>query len=415
MISTLIISTLATTYLIAFVFSPVYGIAFITAFRTLFLLFQVRIGSYAYSGDGFLTLMIILTGFFYILLNRNTGFPKAIVTPFVLFIFYCTLTFGFTDDTANFLKKDLRMIGYLVLYLVVFALSRKSENVTIFSWAFLIAIFITTLPAVYVLYKDTDQYLSLDTKPALGGFMKKNNFGFFSCYMIYFLFYIIGTLKKQAIKVVAIGLTLVQFAVFIFSFTRSAWVGFTGALPFFLVFSKNKAKFLLPFAFLAALGGLLFPVIYFGLVTDISEKREYGMSSLQWRLEYAWPASIKAFRERPITGWGLGNNLHAMTTAARLRKTSHNDYLLILVETGIIGLMLYVWLIGALWIKTFRDTLSADDHKKPLLVAALAMFTAFLIGSLAEHLLQTPGATGYVITFLAMAHGQSTNMGKQRI
>jgi len=46
-----------------------------------------------------------------------------------------------------------------------------------------------------------------------------------------------------------------------------------------------------------------------------------------------------------------------------------------------------------------------DDQSRVLCVSALAIFVSFLVGSIGEHLLQTPGATGSVITVLGMAHG----------
>jgi O-antigen ligase len=102
----------------------------------------------------------------------------------------------------------------------------------------------------------------------------------------------------------------------------------------------------------------------------------------------------------------LGNDLLALTQAAKLKSTSHNDYLLVLVETGCIGLSLYLFLLWSLFRRTLQSIRQAGDEETRLLcVSALAMLVAFLVGSIGEHLLQTPGATGYVLTVLGMAHG----------
>lgn len=256
-----------------------------------------------------------------------------------------------------------------------------------------------------------EQYTALENKPALGGIMKKNNFGFFSCYMLFFLFFMQETPRKRSLKNLSAGLVVIQFVVFIFSFTRAAWLGFLAALPSYLGFVKDKKKLLVPIVFLIFLGIILFPVIHYGLVGDLEQRREYGMSSFQWRLQYAWPASIEAFKKKPIMGWGLGSDLRALTIAAGLRKTSHNDYLLVLVETGLIGLMLYLWLLGSLLFKTLLNIIkSENNHCKSLSIAALSTLIAYMVGSVAEHLLQTPGATGYVITIISMSHGISCGL-----
>ena len=105
-------------------------------------------------------------------------------------------------------------------------------------------------------------------------------------------------------------------------------------------------------------------------------------------------------------GWGLGNDLYALAKAANLKKTSHNDYLLVLVETGSIGLLLYVWLLISFFRKTAAGIRNAaDEQSRMLCVSALAILVSYLVGSIAEHVLQTPGATGYLVTVLGMAHG----------
>ena len=139
----------------------------------------------------------------------------------------------------------------------------------------------------------------------------------------------------------------------------------------------------------------LYSIIYYGAYRELTEKKEYGFSSWHFRTAYAWPASIRAFEEKPIMGWGLGNDLYALTKAAKLQTTSHNDYLLVLVETGIIGLSLYLWLLLALFRKTVAGIRNAaEEQTRMLCVSALAILVAYIVGSAAEHLLQTPGATG---------------------
>jgi O-antigen ligase len=197
-----------------------------------------------------------------------------------------------------------------------------------------------------------------------------------------------------------------QAALLVMSFTRAAWASFIAALPMLIFFSKNRARLVMPVLAITIIAAAFSSIIYFGAYGEITEKKEYGFSSWHFRTHYAWPASMKAVEEKPLLGWGLGNNLYALTKAAKLKATSHNDYLLILVETGLIGLSLYLWLLVSLFRKTIKGIRIAEDEQSRMLcVSALAIFVAYLVGSLAEHLLQTPGATGSVITILGMAHG----------
>jgi O-antigen ligase len=415
----IIIAVLISAVAIIFSISPVYGIAFITAFRTLSMLVAIPMGKYEYSAEGFLTLVVIIAGLIFVIANLRS-LKGAIKWPFIIFILYCGLTVVGAEDVANFSKKIARIIGYFLMYLMVVQLSTKEKNKKILSYAFIAAILVTTLPAIYVYYIAPEAYIKsiYSTQKALSevGIMSKNNYGFFCCYMVFFLFYMYSCSKTRFSKVLIFSLFVIQTIMLVLSYTRTAWAGFIVSLPLFILFSKNKKRLLIPALATMIIIASLFSVVYYGAYRDVTEKKQYGFSSWQYRWSYAWPASIKAFKEKPIMGWGLGNDLYALAKAAHFDNTSHNDYLLILVETGIIGISLYLWLIVTLFLHTLSGIRSANNEESRLLyVTTLAIFTSFLIGSLGEHLLQTPGATGYVITILGMAHGSILAARKKNI
>jgi putative inorganic carbon (hco3(-)) transporter len=409
MVSLTVIAALISLFIIAFAIGPVYGIAFVTAFRNLSLLTSVPIGKYEYSGEGFLTLAVIMVGCIFVLMNMQR-LKNVTKWPFIFFILFCGLTFFVAEDTANFAKKLSRLIGYFFLYLMVVSFCEKDKNRKILSYALVLSLLVTNIPAVYIYFVAPEKYMNqlLGVKGGLReiGFMAKNNFGFFSCYMLLFLLYFYYVVRSNTLRTFFLALVLMQAALLVMSFTRAAWASFVAALPLMVLFSKNRIRFAMPFLVIAFIAASLYSVIYLGAYREITEKKEYGFSSWHFRTDYAWPASIKAFEKKPLVGWGLGNNLHALTKAAKLKATSHNDYLLVLVETGLIGLSLYLWLLTSLLFKTIRGIREAENLQSQMLcVAALGIFVAYLIGSLAEHLLQTPGATGSVITILGMAHG----------
>lgn len=411
MVSLIIIPALVGAFLLIFSFSPVYGIAFITAFRTLSILAGVPIGKYEYSGEGFLTLAIILVGFIFVSMNfrRLKGVSKW---PFIIFILYGMLTILGAADLANFFRKIARLIGYLFLYLTVAQLSTNEKNRKILIYGIIVSLLVTNLPAIYMHYIAPDTYTKLlrggEILDNIGdvGIMTKNNFGFYCCYMVFFLMYMYSITRSKFSKSLFLVLVVVQMALLVLSYTRTAWAAFIVAFPLLIFYSKKKVRLLVPFLITVIVAASFSSIIYYGAYKDLTEKKEYGFSSLHFRTAYAWPASIKAFEERPIMGWGLGNDLYALTKAAKLKATSHNDYLLVLVETGLIGLFLYVLLLISLLRKTVAGIRNAQDEQSRMLcVSALAILVSFLVGSLGEHLLQTPGATGSVITVLGMAHG----------
>ncbi len=117
-----------------------------------------------------------------------------------------------------------------------------------------------------------------------------------------------------------------------------------------------------------------------------------GGSSLTGRLEL-WGASITAIRQRPILGWGLGQDIEAIAPwvpPALTGLTSHSTWLRSAVETGIPGLVaLLAWVAvsGALIVRRLRgDPGALDDPIRLAFVGsfvgltAAATFDTFLLG-----------------------------------
>jgi hypothetical protein len=322
MISFIIIAGLIGGFVGIYAVSPVYGIAFLTAFRTLSILTTVPIGEYEYSGEGFLTLAVIVVGCVFVAMNSQS-LKGGVKWSFIVFILFCGLTIFVAEDTANFSKKFARLIGYLFLYLTVVQLSAKQENRKILNYAFIVSLLITDLPAIYFLVpaKYINQLHGKESGLSEIGVMAKNNFGFFCCYMSLFLAYLYSTAQSKFSKMFFLALFLMQSGLLVLSATRAAWAGFVVAFPVLLLFSKNRLRLLMPVLALVLAAASLYSIIYYGAYGELTEKKEYGFSSWHFRTAYAWPASIRAFEEKPIMGWGLGNDLYALTEAAKLQAT----------------------------------------------------------------------------------------------
>lgn len=83
------------------------------------------------------------------------------------------------------------------------------------------------------------------------------------------------------------------------SYTRGAWLGFLGALPFFLL-KNNKKRFVALMLGLILVGGLAYTVAGKNVVRPQSDYERVSQ----------WKAAIMAFRERPLLGYGYLNFEH---------------------------------------------------------------------------------------------------------
>jgi len=135
--------------------------------------------------------------------------------------------------------------------------------------------------------------------------------------------------------------------------TRAVWLSFAGTVVALIVLSKNRTIRLWTFcSMLALVSGL-------AMVMSISD---FG-ASLSERLAERGPVDYRKavyaggwemFLQRPLIGWGfheMPNELprHVVGYDEKVLYP-HNTYLELLVEHGIIGLALYMWLMRELWI-----------------------------------------------------------------
>ena len=174
------------------------------------------------------------------------------------------------------------------------------------------------------------------------------------------------------------------------SFARQTWLGyFIGAV--FLLFIWNK-KYLLVLPLLLA-GLLLFGS---DRVTDrmLSFKNLQQDTALQARV-HLWRGGWEIFKDHPITGCGYkcADTIHSQypdpSGWIERYRGMHSNIFQLLVDTGIIGLGLWVSIWVAYFMEIFQRwrTLAEDasqNNSRGILMGASAAVLAFLAGGLFE-------------------------------
>jgi len=134
--------------------------------------------------------------------------------------------------------------------------------------------------------------------------------------------------------------------------TRAVWVSFAGTVLALIFFSGNRTLRR------AGLGIVL--VAGAGLALSLSSNELDG--TLRDRLQELGPVEYRQavyaggwemFLQRPLTGWGFNQMPAELPRHVSGYKEKvlypHNTYLELLVEDGIVGLTLYLWLMWELW------------------------------------------------------------------
>ena len=134
--------------------------------------------------------------------------------------------------------------------------------------------------------------------------------------------------------------------------TRAVWMSFAATVGALVFFSKNRSlrRACIASSALAAIGlsVMMIATSLGGALADRLQERE----PLDYR-EAVYAGGWEMFLERPWTGWGF----HQMPAELPRYVVGynekvlypHNTYLELLVEHGIVGLALYLWLMWELW------------------------------------------------------------------
>lgn len=135
--------------------------------------------------------------------------------------------------------------------------------------------------------------------------------------------------------------------------------------------------------------------------TEISSyEQTNAVTSTGLRLEW-YKKALALYRARPVIGYGAGGLESGFTklaqgkSAAQAQLTSnpHNEYLLMAVQLGTVGVVLFLNLL----IQVARGSRTLDSRSRHLLLGWLAIFT---VGSLANSLL-LDFAEGHLMVLLA--------------
>jgi hypothetical protein len=191
------------------------------------------------------------------------------------------------------------------------------------------------------------------------------------------------------------GALAFMFPAFLLTFSRSSYIGFTLMVPALLLFTKRRRLSMFWFILAGMLALLAMPTVM-GKVADritMTYRGEYATEVFRAgpvgniRLEDSAAARLRSLQrvfleqlpEHPIFGWGV--------TGVGLCDT---QYALVLGETGILGGLLFFWLLYRLFYTARKVYLLSDDRT----ARGLALgFAVTLVGLL----FQSVGVNSFII------------------
>lgn len=191
--------------------------------------------------------------------------------------------------------------------------------------------------------------------------------------------------KKIRDKFLFLIITAVMCACLLFTWSRAGWVAIILAIGFFLVMNDRRWASLCVLALIVM--PFVLPESILSRITSIGNLKD---SSSAYRVS-VWTASLRMAKDYWLSGIGLGPGAFERVyqqyalNGAGFALHSHNFYIQLVVEMGVLGLVTFVSII----ICAFRSIVGISEKRtenKTFAIAAGGAIVGYLFEGIAENL-----------------------------
>jgi O-antigen ligase len=277
----------------------------------------------------------------------------------------------------------------------------------------LLAVFLASVvPLTYTAYGFLTGHPKADVKGGFtrisGTFNQSNDFGRFLMLMVVMGAAVYPHLDRKWRR--PMGVMLVVSTIFLFlTYTRAALIA--AAIGLLIVGLIQSKRLLAGLLIAGCIGLLIVPSLSsrFSDLTKYEQKKALtdtgGANSgntLAWRFNY-WTNVLPLANKNPVTGIGLNQTKYNTEQA----KKPHNDFIRAYVETGLVGLGAYLFLLYslvALGLRAVRKT-REGTFERGVAAGFLGCAVAFIAVSFVSNVMSNVVNLWYFIAFAACASG----------
>lgn len=368
---------------------------------------------------GFVAIISILVSLFILWQSKTRILVIPLSIPFILLLFVYFIFSITSSYPGTSINELVRVFSFLIMYFTGYVVINSKKDLIYFVKILISSSVIPAIVAYIQLFNGAGLYTNPGFENRIAGtFGHPNVLGYFLLIIlslivyVYFENIIIQPLYKQLLVLYGVLLSVLLIA----TYTRGAWIGLAILLAGICLIKFTKKTLIYSSILVPAMIILIFNYIWLekNVFYDLPalEKipviaRVVGLfngdpsDSIIWR-RVMWADMYNKGLSSPIIGFGTGT-IELM--AEEVRGVSlgaleaHNDYIKVFVETGIVGLSVYILFIFALIYSLFIRIKSRDD--------SLFLITTFIViviylSSLWDNLLRQTAVMWIFFAFLGV-------------
>ncbi len=348
-------------------------------------------------------LIIILTFIFTI---KNKIFFFKIPLFWSMFFFWSMVTVSLFYSLNPFVSfyEAIRILSVFSIFILAYVLSQKRKNRKMIIQGIPLAALVPMSLAFFQLLTQSGLGGTTGIESRLyGTFVHPNSFASFLVLITALSFYLVLE-KKERKKSYFLYLVLLLLSGFLLleTFSRGAWLAVLIFLFFYGVVRSPKV----------IIGGIILLMILFFSVPSFHDRIEdvYNPpadSSIVWRFQ-KWQRVLAVIKKHPWLGTGAGTEVAVHEKEYGFyagNPYTHNDFLKIWLETGLMGLVLYLGLIINVLIRLIKKYYQTSKHKTDHLFVLIILlsFMAELVFSMSSNIWRGTATMWVLWTLVAAA------------
>lgn len=223
-------------------------------------------------------------------------------------------------------------------------------------------------------WTDEEMFTDIATR-VVSTFENPNVFGEYLIMLIPVAFAFALISKRFSQRTLSVAVLAVSLAALIYTWSRGAWIGCIGSLIIFFVIVTKYSLGTYCIGLLSV--PLMIPFLPSSIIDRFTSIGNMTDSSTSYRV-FIWEASANMIKDNFIAGIGIGTEafqtVYSEYALAGIERAphSHNLYLQLLVELGVLGFAVFLITIFLFYSKVFSFLKISEDRESKLIIGAVA-------------------------------------------
>ena len=408
-ILTVVVFIFAWFLLVVFLFNPLAGVSIFLILRPsldkISHHYSLRFTeNFSLNISSFLGIFIIFLTLLFFLKNYQMFFRIPLRYPAMIFWFLVVFSIFYSLDRFLSLYEAIRILSIFSIFFLIFTLSRYQKNAASFLLkVIMISAFLPMLVAFWQLFTQSGLGGTGGLESRLyGTFAHPNSFASFLIIIWGLSFYFLSVRsRKEKDFWWALALFGATGFLLLETYSRGAWLGVLAFLFFYGILRSPKIIVL----------GAVALVLLFLTVPSFHDRVEDAYnppadSSIVWRFQ-KWQRVLAAIKKHPFIGSGAGTEtmVHEREYGFYAGNPyTHNDFLKIWLENGLIGLTTYLNLIFLIWFYLAKQYWRSQNKTAQSLVLIVGLiFLSELVFSMSSNIWRGTATMWVVWALIALA------------